>query len=103
MLEVIYNDCYSMLTILNNLNNECFNVVDDEFNVYETLPYNPFEPTKDDLLYLFQKSLSNYYDLENKEEHIIAKAYRQNMYDKSLRAYKQWLNEHKEMWGGEDE
>ena len=46
MLEIIYNDSYSMLTILNNLNNECFNVVDDEFNTYETLTYNTFEPTK---------------------------------------------------------
>ena len=103
MLEIIYNDSYSMLTILNNLNNECFNVVDDEFNTYETLTYNTFEPTKKDLIYLFKQSLMKYFDLDNKEEHIIAKSYRQNMFDKSMRAFMEWLNEHKELWGGEDE
>ena len=101
MLEIIYNDSYSQLTIVNNLNNECFNVIDDNFNTYESLSYNPFEPTKEDLIYLFKNSLSAYFDLDSKEEHAIAKSYRQNMFDKSLRAFIEWLNEHKELWGGE--
>lgn len=101
MLEIIYNDSYSLLTIVNNLNNECFNVIDDNFNTYESLSYNPFEPTKEDLIYLFKNSLSVYFDLDSKEEHAIAKSFRQNMFDKSLMAFIEWLNEHKELWGGE--
>ena len=103
MLEVIYNDSYSMLTILNNLNQESFVVVDDSFNTYETLTYNPFEPTKDDLIYLFENSLRTYFDLENKEKHILTSDYRRNMFDRSLELFKKWLNEHKEFWGCEDE
>lgn len=102
MLEIIYNDSYSQLTIVNNLNNERFEVVDDDFNAYEFLTYNPFEPTKEDLIYLFKQSLMKYFDLDNEEEHAIAKSYRQNMFDKSMRAFMGWLNEHKELWGGED-
>lgn len=102
MLEIIYNDCYSQLTIINNLNQESFVVVDDEFNTYETLSYGTFEPTKDDLVYLFKQSLIRYFDLDNQVEHAIAKSYRQNMFDKSMRVYKQWLNEQKKLWGGEE-
>lgn len=103
MLEIIYNDSYSQLTIVNNLNNECFDVIDDDFNTYESLSYNPFEPTKEDLQYLFEKSLSAYFDLDNKEKHIIANSFRQNMFDKSMIVFKEWLNKHKELWGGEEQ
>lgn len=101
MLEIIYNDSYSQLTIVNNLNCECFNVIDDQFSTYETLEYGCFEPTKKDLISLFEKSLSTYFDLDNKERHIIAQSFRQNMFDRSMRTFLEWLNEHKELWGGE--
>ena len=103
MLEIIYNDSYSQLTIVNNLNNECFNVIDDQFSTYETLEYGCFEPTKKDLINLFEKSLSAYFDLERKEENIYIQAYKQNQFEMSMRLFMEWLNEHKELWGGEDE
>lgn len=103
MLKIIYNDSYSQLTIVNNLNNDCFNVVDDDFNTYESLSYNPFEPTKEDLIYLFKQSLMRYFDLDNKEKNIIAKSFRQNMFDKSLMAFTEWLNQHTELWSENNE
>jgi len=103
MLKIIYNDSYSQLTIVNNLNNDCFNVIDDDFNKYESLSYNPFEPTKEDLIYLFKQSLMRYFDLDNKHEHVIAKSYRQDMFNKSLTAFMEWLNQHTELWSENNE
>ena len=99
MLEVIYNDCYSILTIVDIQNDEGFAVIDSNFNVYETLSYNPFTPTKEDLICLFEKSLHDYFDLDNKHKSIIGLSLRQKMFNQSLTQFKNWLKGHKELWG----
>jgi len=102
MLKIIYNDSYSQLTIIDNLNEEFFVVIDDEFNTYETFVYRYREPTKDDLIFLFKQSLKYYFDLENKLKHFLSADLRQDMAEKSLKLFCEWLNEHKELWGGEE-
>ena len=89
MLEVIYNDSYSQLTLVNNLNKEGVVIVDDDFKVYGEISYEPYQPTNDDFLYLWQQAISTYFHIGEENEPL--GAYRQNMFEKSLGAFKEWL------------
>ena len=88
MLEIIYNDSYSQLTLMNNLNNESLVVIDDDFKVYETLSYNPFEPNDDDLFIMWEKSIKRYFRIGKKDNFT---DWRKSMYEKSKELFMDWL------------
>jgi len=90
MLEIIYNDSYSQLTLVNNLNNEKVVIVDDDFKVYEEISYSNEQPSNDDFINLFTKALTTYFHIGQENEPL--GAYRQNMFDKSIGAFKEWLD-----------
>ena len=100
MLKIIYNDSYSQLTIANNLNNEKIVVIDDDFKVYEEIDYSYYEPLNSELLLLWEKALLTYFCIKQKDKTLFE--YRYNMFDKSLVAFKEWLNKHNVLWGGEE-
>ena len=62
-------------------------VVDDDFKVYGSLSYNPFEPTKRDLLQLWENAFKEYLQVDNKEA--LWNEWRENTYHRSLEQFKQ--------------
>lgn len=89
MLEIIYNDCYSQLTLVNNLDNEKVVIVDDDFKVYEEISFSEIQPSNEDFINAFERALKTYFCIDNKKEPL--KLYRQNMVDNSIGAFKEWL------------
>ena len=86
MLQIEHNDHLTQLTLINNLSNESLVVVDD-FKVYGSISYNPFEPTKTDLLQLWQKALEEYLNLNGHNP--VLREWRQNTFNASIEAFKQ--------------
>lgn len=91
MLEIIYNDSYSQLTLVNNLNNVKVVIVDDDFKVYEEISYSDIQPSNEDFIRAFKKAISTYFCIGKENEPL--EAYRQNMFDKSLGVFIDWLEQ----------
>ena len=86
MLEVIYNDPFTTLSIIDNADIEKAYIVDDELQVYATINYHDFDI--DEMLETWQKTLTEYlklYDFDFSLEHRIMLA------DKSINAFKEFL------------
>lgn len=88
MLEVIYNDCYSQLTLVNNINNESAVIIDDDFKVYQSLSYNPFQPSDEDFKSMWENAVNTYFML-GKDDNL--KTYRENQAQQSINAFNEWL------------
>ena len=91
MLETIYNDAYSELTLINNLNKETLYIIDSDYKVYGFISYNPFEPSNEDILDAWKRATSDYFELDNKTDHLVS--YRASMKQRSDTAFKDWLDE----------
>ena len=87
MLQVEYNDHLTNLTLINKLSDESLIIVDDTLKVYGKLSYNPFEPTKADLLHLWGEALKDYLNMGSSNP--LMREWRENTYHRSLEQFKQ--------------
>lgn len=62
MFEIIYSDIVAGLTIMNNLNKECLEIIDSDYKVYGFVSYNPFLPSLADIENAYETALTAYYD-----------------------------------------
>lgn len=62
MFEIIYSDVVAGLTIMNNLNKECLEIIDQDYKVYGFVSYNPFTPSLADIEDAYETALLAYYD-----------------------------------------
>ena len=74
MFEVIYSDVVAGLTIMNNLNKECLEIIDQDYKVYALVSYNPFTPTLADIDYAYHTALLAYWGDKSNSDVIIEKA-----------------------------
>ena len=88
MLEVLYNDSFTQLSLVNNLNNESFAIIDDDFKVYETISYNPFEPTNEDILMFWKEATKTYFGIGKSDDF---KLWKSNQRKRSINAFHKWL------------
>lgn len=62
MFEIIYSDVVAGLTIMNNLNKECLEIIDSDYKVYGFVSYNPFIPTLADIEDAYETALMTIYE-----------------------------------------
>ena len=86
MLDVIYNDPVTRLSLIDNAEIEKAYIVDDSFQVYATIQYHDFDI--DELSETWQKTLEEYFELEEIDFLI---DYRKKVIDKSIAAFKLFL------------
>jgi len=89
MLQILFNDNYSQLSLIQNMNKEAIQVIDDDMKVYKSISFNPWEPEDEDIIAMWKESLEEYYQL--KTDNPIWKEYRQSMFERSMKAFKQFL------------
>lgn len=99
MLEVLFNDSATTLSLVNVVDNEGLAIVDTTFHVYATISYNPFEPTNEDLESLWDKSLKDYLSLDDKTDDTLIK-WRKSVYEISNKNFKEFLMAEQEKKGG---
>lgn len=86
MLEVIYNDPFTTLSIIDNADIEISYIVDDSFQVYATIEYWKFDINE--ISEIWKKTLAEYLKLEDIDNTI---AHRKMLADKSIAAFKLFL------------
>lgn len=86
MLEVIYNDPFTTLSIIDNADIETAYIVDDSLHIFTTINYHDFDI--DDMLEIRQKTLAEDLQLEDIDGII---TYRKMLADKSIAAFKLFL------------
>lgn len=94
MLEVLFNDSATNLTLVNVVDNEGLAIVDATFHVYATISYNPFEPSNEDLESLWDKALKDYLSLDDKADDTLIK-WRKSVYENSNKNFKEFLQQQK--------
>lgn len=83
MLEVIYNDCYSQLSVVNDLHNETLSVIDDDYFVYGKVSYKGFAPTIKQVSEMFENALKKHLCIGAKKHDTTT--------TKSMLSFKKWL------------
>lgn len=86
MLDVIYNDPFTRLSLIDNADIETTYIVDDSFQVYATIEYWKFDINE--ISEIWQKALAEYLQLEDIDDNI---TYRKMLADKSIQAFKLFL------------
>lgn len=86
MLEVIYNDPFTTLSLIDNADIEKAYIVDDELQIYATIEYWCFDIIG--ISETRQKTLEEYLQLEDIDDNI---TYRKMLADKSTQAFKLFL------------
>ena len=94
MLEILYNDNFSDLSLVVNNYKETTMIIDSDLFKYweESFDYTDMET----LFKNWDNALLKYYRVG--EEDVLPKR-REEMYNKSLKAFKQFLKEHREELG----
>lgn len=90
MLEVIYNDPFTTLSIIDNTDISISYIVDDSLHIFTTIKYYDFDI--DEMLETRQKTLAEYLKLEEID---FSFEHRKMLADKSTQAFKLFL----EMYG----
>ena len=86
MLDVIYNDPFTRLSLIDNADIETTYIVDDSFQVYATIEYWKFDINE--ISEIWQKTLEEYFPLEEID---FISDYRKKVIQKSIAAFKQFL------------
>lgn len=86
MLEVIYNDPFTTLSLIDNADIETAYIVDDSLHIFTTIKYYDFDINE--MLETRQKTLAEYLQLEDIDDII---TYRKMVADKSINAFKEFL------------
>ena len=86
MLEVIYNDPFTRLSLIDNADIETTYIVDDSFQVYATIEYWKFDINE--ISEIWQKTLEEYLELEEID---FISDYRKKVIQESIAAFKQFL------------
>ena len=90
MLEVIYNDPFTTLSLIDNADIEKAYIVDDSLQIYATINYHDFDI--DEMLETWQKTLTEYlklYDFDFSLEH------RKMLADKSIKEFNTFIEMYK--------
>ena len=90
MLEVIYNDPFTRLSLIDNADIETTYIVDDSFQVYATIEYWKFDINE--ISEIWQKTLEEYLQLEDIDETI---KHRKMLAQKSIQEFKQFLEKYR--------
>ena len=90
MLEVIYNDPFTTLSIIDNADIEKAYIVDDELQVYATIEYWCFDIFG--ISETRQKTLEEYLQLEDTDGNI---TYRKMLADKSIKEFNTFIEMYK--------
>ena len=90
MLEVIYNDPFTTLSIIDNADIEKAYIVDDELQVYATIEYCKFDINE--ISEIWQKTLEEYFPLEEID---FISDYRKKVIQKSIQEFKQFLEKYR--------
>ena len=93
MLQVLHNDAFSQLSLMQNLNNETLQIIDDDYYIYDTISFNPFEPEDEELIDAWTKALKKYYRIGEEDKLI---EWRENMMARSIKEFKKCLQQLKE-------
>ena len=93
MLQVLHNDAFSQLSLMQNLNNETLQIIDDDYYIYDTISFNPFEPEDEELLDAWTKALNKYFRIGEDDKLI---EWRQGLMARSIEQFKEFLKESKE-------
>lgn len=91
MLETLYNDPYVGLTFIHNVNKETLQIVDEDFLVYESITYNPFEPSNEDIANAWEKATTKYLRIGSEDK---LTAWRENQKASSDKSFREWLENH---------
>ena len=89
MLEVIYNDPFTRLSLIDNTNFEISYIVDDSLQVYATIQYHDFDI--DEMVETRQKALAESLKLEDID---FSFEHRKMLAQKSIQACKLFLEMH---------
>ena len=90
MLDVIYNDPFTTLSLIDNADIEKAYIVDDELQVYATIEYWCFDIIG--ISETRQKTLEKYLQLEDIEDNI---TYRKMLADKSIKEFNTFIEMYK--------
>lgn len=90
MLEVIYNDPFTTLSIIDNADIEISYIVDDSFQVYATIEYWKFDINE--ISEIWKKTLAEYLKLEDIDNTI---AHRKMLADKSIKEFNTFIEMYK--------
>ena len=93
MLQVLHNDAFSQLSLMQNLNNETLQIIDDDYYIYDTISFNPFEPEDEELVDAWTKALKKYFRIGEEDKLI---EWRENMMARSIEEFKNFLQQSKE-------
>ena len=93
MLQVLHNDAFSQLSLIQNMNNETLQIIDDDYYIYDTISFNPFEPEDEELLDAWTKALNKYFRIGEDDKLI---EWRENMMARSIEEFKKCLQQLKE-------
>lgn len=93
MLQVLHNDAFSQLSLIQNMNNETLQIIDDDLLVYDTISFNPFEPEDEELVDAWTKALKKYFRIGEEDKLI---EWRENMVARSIEEFKNFLQQGKE-------
>ena len=91
MLETLYNDPYLQLSFIHNVNKETLLVVDDDLYVYESISYNPFEPSNEDIAQVWEKTTTKYLRIGTEDN---LTAWRESQKAQSDKLFREWLKNH---------
>lgn len=90
MLEVIYNDPFIRLSLIDNAEIEKAYIVDDELQVYATIEYWKFDINE--ISEIWKKTLEEYLELEEIDFII---EYRKKLIDKSIKEFNTFIEMYK--------
>ena len=88
MLEVIYNDPFTRLSLIDNTDIETAYIVDDSLSIYTKIEY--WDSDISLISEKWQKALEEYLQLEDIDDTI---TYRKMLAQKSIATFKQFLEE----------
>lgn len=90
MLDVIYNDPFTRLSLIDNADIEKAYIVDDELQIYATIEYWKFNINE--ISEIWQKTLEEYLELEEIDFIIY---YRKKVIDKSIKEFNTFIEMYK--------
>lgn len=89
MLDVVFNDLYSNLSLIVINGDEGFKVIDQDFKVYAEKQGTPFEIEPNDFIVLWDEAIEKYYAYDTTDDHI--SKYADTMKKDSKRLFKKFI------------
>lgn len=90
MLDVVYNDSYSNLSLIVINGDEGYKVIDQDFKVYAEKQGTPFEIEPNDFIVLWDEAIEKYYAYNTTDDHI--NKYADTMKKDSKRLFKKFID-----------